>query len=221
MTKRSIGLPDINPHTPQIELKAESTLPTEFGVVRLLVFHAAGSADDHLALVVGDVLDGQDVLVRLHSECITGDLLGSLRCDCGEQFAGSRRLIHEAGRGVLLYLRQEGRGIGLVDKLRAYQLQDSGMDTIEANLAMGHQADARDYGVGAAILDALRVRSVRLLTNNPDKIDQLKRYGITVSERVPLQPTPREENLRYLATKVESMRHDIELPGLDARAKSD
>jgi 3,4-dihydroxy 2-butanone 4-phosphate synthase/GTP cyclohydrolase II len=200
------------PNLPVIEGKAETLLPTEFGPVRLVVYHAAGSTDDHLALIVGDVAMQSDVLVRLHSECITGDLLGSLRCDCGEQFTQSRRLIHENGRGVLLYLRQEGRGIGLVDKLRAYQFQDQGMDTIEANLALGHQADARDYGVGAAILKDLAVRSVRLLTNNPDKLDQLRAYGVTVNERVPLQPTPREENLRYLATKVESMRHEIDLP---------
>ncbi|MFI4853734.1 MAG: GTP cyclohydrolase II [Phycisphaerales bacterium JB065] len=209
------------PHQPAIELKAQSNLPTEFGKVRLMVFHASGSTDDHLALVVGDVSDQTEVLVRLHSECITGDLLGSLRCDCGEQFTASRRLIHEVGRGVILYLRQEGRGIGLVDKLRAYELQDDGMDTVEANLAIGHQADARDYGVGASILNHLGVRSVRLLTNNPDKIDQLERYGVPVVERVPLQPTPREENFRYLATKVESMRHDIKLPGLNTRTKAD
>lgn len=198
--------------TPVIELKAQTLLPTEFGSVRLMVFHAAGDANDHLALVIGEVSGQEQVLVRLHSECITGDLLGSLRCDCGEQFTQSRRLIHETGRGVLLYLRQEGRGIGLVDKLRAYELQDQGMDTVEANLAIGHQADARDYGVGAAILKHVGVVSVRLLTNNPDKLDQLRRYGVAVGERVPLQPTPREENLRYLATKVEAMRHDIQLP---------
>ena len=200
------------PSLPLIEKKAQTLLPTEFGPAQLIVFHAAGSTDEHLALVVGEVEDKHGILVRLHSECITGDLLGSLRCDCGEQFRESRRLIQEAGDGVLLYLRQEGRGIGLVDKLRAYELQDSGMDTVEANLAIGHQADARDYGIGAAILQHLGVRSVRLLTNNPDKIDQLERYGVRVSERIPLQPTPREENLRYLATKVESMRHHIDLP---------
>lgn len=214
-------MPQPESKLPAVERKAETTLPTEFGTVRLVVFHSAGSTDDHLALVVGDVADAEDVLVRLHSECITGDLLGSLRCDCGEQFTESRRLIHEAGRGVLLYLRQEGRGIGLVDKLRAYRLQDSGMDTVQANLAIGHEADARDYGVGAAILRSLGVASVRLLTNNPDKIDQLRHYGIAVSERVPLQPTPREENLRYLATKVEAMRHDIELPDVAARSDRD
>lgn len=210
-----------DPVQPAIELKAQSNLPTEFGAVQLMVFHAAGSSDDHLALVVGEVSGHTEVLVRLHSECITGDLLGSLRCDCGEQFTQARRLIHETGRGVILYLRQEGRGIGLVDKLRAYELQDEGMDTVEANLAIGHQADARDYGVGAAILKHLGIRSVRLLTNNPDKIDQLERYGVSVAERVPLQPTPREENLRYLATKVEAMRHDIRLPGLSTRTKAD
>lgn len=204
-----------------IEHKAETLLPSEFGPVRLVVFHEKGIAEDHLALVVGEVEGKSDVLARLHSECITGDLLGSLRCDCGEQFRESRRRIQEAGVGVLLYLRQEGRGIGLVDKLRAYELQDAGMDTVEANLAIGHQADARDYGVGAAILKELGVRSVRLLTNNPDKIDQLGRYGIEVAERVPLQPTPREENLRYLATKVESMRHDIQLPATPTRQRRD
>lgn len=206
---------------PKVEQKAETLLPSEFGPVRLIVFHAAGSSDDHLALVVGAVDGKADVLARLHSECITGDLLGSLRCDCGEQFRESRRRIQEDGAGVLLYLRQEGRGIGLVDKLRAYELQDAGMDTVEANLAIGHQADARDYGVGAAILNELGVQSVRLLTNNPDKIDQLKGYGVEVSERIPLQPTPREENLRYLATKVESMRHDIELPATPSRDRTD
>jgi len=210
-----------SPPLPTIEEKAHTLLPTEFGPARLVVFHAAGSMDEHLALVVGEVEGKADVLVRLHSECITGDLLGSLRCDCGEQFRESRRIIQEAERGILLYLRQEGRGIGLVDKLRAYELQDAGMDTVEANLAIGHQADARDYGIGAAILKHLGIASVRLLTNNPDKIDQLKRYGTTVTQRIPLQPTPREENLRYLATKVESMRHDINLPGLSIRTKTD
>lgn len=210
-----------SPSLPIIEEKAQTLLPTEYGPARLKVFHAAGSSDEHLALVVGEVEGKADVIVRLHSECITGDLLGSLRCDCGEQFRESRRIIEEAGAGVLLYLRQEGRGIGLIDKLRAYELQDAGMDTVEANLAIGHQADARDYGIGAAILKKLGVASVRLLTNNPDKIDQLQRYGINVTQRIPLQPTPREENLRYLATKVETMRHDIDLPGLDIRTKAD
>ena len=198
-----------------------SRLPTQWGDFDMHGFEDAENNKEHVVLTMGDISGDEPLLVRIHSECLTGDALFSLRCDCGNQLRAAMQAIASQGRGAIFYLRQEGRGIGLVDKLRAYQLQDSGMDTVEANLAIGHQADARDYGIGAAILRSLGVGSVRLLTNNPDKIDQLKRYGMPVAERVALQPTPREENLRYLATKVEAMRHDIELPDASARAESD
>ncbi len=209
--------------TERLITRAATTLmPTrDYGDVTVHAFESDIWTEPAVALVWGDVSDGEPALVRVHSSCVTGDLFTSLRCDCGDQLQAAMAAMAEAGRGALIYLEQEGRGIGLVDKLRAYELQDEGMDTVEANLAIGHQADARDYGVGAAILEHLGVRSVRLLTNNPDKIDQLERYGVAVVERVPLQPTPREENLRYLATKVESMRHDIELPGLNSRSNPD
>ncbi len=154
---------------------------------------------------------GEAVPVRLHSECFTGDVLGSLRCDCGEQLHRAMEYIAREGRGVVVYLRQEGRGIGLLDKLRAYNLQDEGYDTVEANLLLGHQADERNYDIGVAILRDLGVRSVRLLTNNPAKVQALEAAGLRVVERVPLEPTIHEENRFYLETKVRRMRHLLNL----------
>lgn len=198
---------------PSIHELVSARLPNRYGS---FVIHCYGStADDkqHLALVKGDVAGHADVLVRVHSECLTGDVFGSTRCDCGEQLELALRAIGQAERGVLLYLRQEGRGIGLVQKLRAYNLQDEGLDTVEANLRLGHQADERDYHVAARILKDLGVRSVRLMTNNPRKLDDLLRYGIPVSARVPIQAPSHPENVRYLRAKVEKMAHLLSLEG--------
>ena len=165
---------------------------------------------------MGDVA-GEGVLVRIHSECFTGDVLGSRRCDCGEQLHLAMERIAAEGRGVVVYLRQEGRGIGLLDKLKAYNLQDQGYDTVEANLILGHQADEREYDVGVAILRDLGVQSVRLLTNNPEKIEALERLGMPVVERVPVVASVHEENRRYLETKARRMRHLLDLGGLSLR----
>jgi GTP cyclohydrolase II len=186
-------------------------IPTDEAEFYLHLYHNNHDDKEHLALVLGDVQGKPDVLVRLHSECFTGDVLGSRRCDCGEQLSFAMQQIAAEGEGVLVYLRQEGRGIGLLDKLRAYNLQDEGYDTVEANLLLGHQADERDYTVAARILDDLGVHSVRLLTNNPDKIDTLQDLGISVIERLPVQPTVYAENANYLFTKITRMHHMLNL----------
>ena len=189
-------------------------LPTDDGEFDLSLFRAESEPDkDHLALVFGDVSGKQDVLIRVHSECFTGDVLGSKRCDCGEQLAQAMRRIADEGCGVLLYLRQEGRGIGLLQKLRAYNLQDAGYDTVEANLELGHQADERDYGIAAEMLRLLGVSSVRLMTNNPSKLEALEAHGIGV-ERVALEIAAGPENASYLETKVKRMRHLLELDSM-------
>ncbi len=185
---------------------AATRLPTRYGGFRLLVYRAP-AGQEQVALTIGAIDDGEPVLVRLHSECLTGDVFGSSRCDCGEQLADSLSFLQEQGRGVLLYLRQEGRGIGLTDKIRAYVLQDQGHDTVEANLALGLPADRRDYRDAAVMLRDLGVRRVRLLTNNPAKIAGLEHHGITVVERLPVQVAPNPANLRYLQTKQEKMGH--------------
>ena len=192
-----------------ISVKAltSTRIPTVDGTFRLVLYANSVDEKDHLALIYGDIEQEDDVLVRVHSECFTGDVIGSLRCDCGEQLNASMRMVAEHGAGIVLYLRQEGRGIGLLDKLRAYELQDEGYDTVEANLMLGHQADERDYSVGAQILQDLDVTSVRLITNNPEKIESLREYGIDVRERVPLQPHMNRHNTEYLQTKVDRMRH--------------
>ncbi|MFZ2089164.1 MAG: GTP cyclohydrolase II, partial [Desulfobaccales bacterium] len=166
---------------------------------------------EHVALVRGEIAGQDQVLVRVHSECFTGDVLGSRRCDCGEQLTLAMRLIAEAGAGVLLYLRQEGRGIGLRKKLQAYNLQDQGLDTVDANLALGHQADERDYGIAAVILGDLGVRAIRLLTNNPRKIHSLEGLGIEVTERIPLISRVTPDNCDYLRTKAERLHHLLNL----------
>ena len=194
-----------------IKRMACARVPTGRGEYDLCLFTNNHDDKEHLAVVVGDVDDKRDVLTRIHSECFTGDVLGSLRCDCGEQLDRSLELIAQEGCGVLVYLRQEGRGIGLLDKLRAYNLQDSGYDTVEANLALGHQPDERDYRVAALILNDLSVRSVRLLTNNPEKIADLRKWGITVTRRIPLQSTVTSENAGYLFTKAHRMNHMLNL----------
>jgi len=197
-----------------VTLDARATLPTRYGVFQALIFHAQESGAEHFALVMGDVGDGQPVLARLHSECLTGDVFGSYRCDCGEQLDLALRNIAAAGRGVLLYLRgHEGRGIGLSNKIRAYALQEQGRDTVEANLDLGLPADAREYDSAAAILRLLNVASVRLMSNNPEKFDALARRGIPVLERVPLPVPVRDENRRYIHTKQVKFGHYSEGDG--------
>jgi GTP cyclohydrolase II len=185
---------------------AQAGLPTRYGTFEMFVY---GTSDhkEHVALTLGAIDDGGPVLVRAHSECLTGDVFGSSRCDCGEQLDDSLRFLQEQGRGVLLYLRQEGRGIGLTKKISAYSLQEQGLDTVEANLALGLPEDMRDYRVAAEMLLDLGVRRARLLTNNPAKIEGLERYGVEVVERVPLGISPNPSNLGYLRTKWEKMGH--------------
>lgn len=189
-------------------------IPTEFGEFTLCLYLNSLDEKEHMALVAGEVDGRENVLVRVHSECFTGDVLGSMRCDCGPQLEAAMSLIAAEGTGVVLYMRQEGRGIGLRDKLRAYNLQDVGYDTVDANLMLGHQADLRDYRLAALILQDLGVRSVRLLTNNPKKITGLQEAGIQISERVPLQTGLTAENEAYLRTKVRRMRHLLDLGDL-------
>ncbi len=186
-------------------------IPTDEGQFQLCYYSNNHDKKEHLALVLGEVAGQENVLVRVHSECFTGDVLGSLRCDCGPQLHEAMHRIAEAGQGVLIYLRQEGRGIGLLNKLRAYNLQDDGYDTVDANLALGHQADEREYSMAARILTDLGVRSIRLLTNNPTKIESLRALGVTVADRVPMPPQVNSENSVYMTTKVRRMRHLLNL----------
>jgi len=190
-----------------IKRVTEAKMPTKHGNFKVIGYENALNGEHHVALVKGDIADGEPVLVRVHSECLTGDAFGSLRCDCGEQFAAAARNIEREGRGVLLYMRQEGRGIGLINKLKAYQLQDQGMDTVEANLALGFPEDARDYGVGAQILADLGIKKVKLMTNNPRKLAGLSGYGIEIMERVPIQMNHNERNEHYLKTKKQKLGH--------------
>ncbi|MEV0527663.1 bifunctional 3,4-dihydroxy-2-butanone-4-phosphate synthase/GTP cyclohydrolase II [Streptomyces sp. NPDC050439] len=199
---------------PTVRREAEVHLPTAFGEFTAYGYRSTVDGVEHVALVHGEVGEGDDVLVRLHSECLTGDVFHSLRCDCGPQLEASMRRITDEGRGIVVYLRgHEGRGIGLLSKLRAYELQERGSDTLDANLELGLPADARDYGAGARILDDLGVRSVRLMTNNPDKTDAVIRHGLKITGREPMAVTAGEHNLRYLRTKRDRMGHD--LPWLD------
>ncbi|WP_369215075.1 bifunctional 3,4-dihydroxy-2-butanone-4-phosphate synthase/GTP cyclohydrolase II [Streptomyces flavofungini] len=200
---------------PTVRREAEVHLPTAFGDFTAYGYRSTVDGVEHVALVHGDLGDGEDVLVRLHSECLTGDVFHSLRCDCGPQLQASMERITEEGRGIVVYLRgHEGRGIGLLSKLRAYELQERGSDTLDANLELGLPADARDYGAGARILADLGVRGVRLMTNNPDKTDAVLRHGLKVTGREPMPVKAGEHNLRYLRTKRDRMGHD--LPWLDA-----
>lgn len=196
------GLPPL-----AVTRQVTARIPTAEGEFELSLYQSNRDDKEHLALAYGNAAEATDLLVRVHSECFTGDVLGSRRCDCGEQLHNAMGLIARAGRGLVIYLRQEGRGIGLLNKLRAYNLQDKGYDTVEANLALGHQADEREYGVAALILRDLGVRSINLLTNNPVKIESLRQLGVRVNNRVPLQPTVHADNASYLRTKAERMRH--------------
>jgi 3,4-dihydroxy 2-butanone 4-phosphate synthase / GTP cyclohydrolase II len=201
----------------QVTRVAEARIPTAAGTFRAVGYDSKLDGIEHIALVYGEIGDGENVLVRVHSECLTGDVFGSLRCDCGPQLDAALAAVAEEGRGIVLYMRgHEGRGIGLMHKLQAYQLQDAGHDTVDANLALGVPADARDYGQGAQILVDLGVKSMRLLTNNPAKRVGLDGYGLTIAERVPLPVRPNSENLRYLRTKRDRMGHELgELDAFD------
>lgn len=193
-----------------VEEGVEVDMPTAYGHFRLIPFRQKSNGLEHIALIKGDVADGRPVLVRVHSSCATGDIFGSCRCDCGEQLHRAMEMIEQEGRGVILYLNQEGRGIGLMDKIRAYKLQEEGLDTVEANIHLGHKADERDYGVGAQILNKLGVQRMRLITNNPVKRIGLEGYGLTVDENVPIEIEPNKYNRVYLHTKKERMGHRLD-----------
>ena len=193
-----------------VEQVTETKMPTKYGDFKAYGYVSKLDGQHHVALVKGEIGDGKDLLCRVHSECLTGDTFGSLRCDCGQQFAAAMSQIEQEGRGILLYMRQEGRGIGLINKLRAYELQDTGMDTLEANLALGFAGDLREYYIGAQILRDLGVKTMRLLTNNPDKVYQLSDFGLSIEERVPIQMEATTHDLFYLQTKKKKMGHILD-----------
>jgi len=193
-----------------VEKGVEVDMPTVYGHFRLIPFRQKSNGLEHIALIKGDISDGSPVLVRVHSSCATGDIFGSQRCDCGEQLHKAMQMVDKEGRGVILYLNQEGRGIGLMDKIKAYKLQEEGLDTVDANLHLGHKADERDYGVGAQILHLLGVEKMRLMTNNPVKRIGLEGYGLTVVENVPIEIEPNRYNRTYLHTKKERMGHHLD-----------
>ncbi len=202
-------------HEKLVTKVAQANLPTKYGQFSAIAYKSTIDPDQHVALVKGDIAGDEPVMVRVHSECLTGDVFGSLRCDCGEQIEMALRAIAEEGRGVLLYMRQEGRGIGLHNKIAAYALQDKGLDTVEANEKLGFPADLRDYGIGAQILVDLGLKNIKLLTNNPKKVVGLEGYGLHVVETVPLRVNPNPVNLRYLKTKQKKLGHTLNLSAAD------
>ena len=192
-----------------VEQGVEVDMPTAYGHFRLIPFRQKSNGLEHIAIIKGHIADGEPVLVRVHSSCATGDIFASQRCDCGEQLHKAMQMIEAEGRGAIVYLNQEGRGIGLMDKIRAYKLQEEGLDTVEANIHLGHDADERDYGVGAQILNLLGIHKMRLMTNNPVKRIGLEGYGLEIVENVPIEVAPNPYNLRYMHTKKERMGHDL------------
>lgn len=192
-----------------VEQGVEVDMPTAYGHFRLIPFRQKSNGLEHIAIIKGDISDGNPVLVRVHSSCATGDIFASRRCDCGEQLHKAMEMIEKEGRGAIVYLSQEGRGIGLMDKIRAYKLQEEGLDTVEANIHLGHDADERDYGVGAQILNLLGIHKMRLMTNNPVKRIGLEGYGLEVVENVPIEVAPNPYNLRYMHTKKDRMGHNL------------
>lgn len=199
-------------HEQMVHQVAKAKLPTVYGDFTAITYKSDIDTDEHLALVTGDIATEEPVLVRVHSECVTGEVFGSLRCDCGEQITLAMKSIAKEGRGVLLYMRQEGRGIGIHNKIRAYALQDKGLDTVEANISLGFAPDLRDYGIGAQILAGLGLHQIRLLTNNPKKVIGLESYGLKVVETVPIITTPNQYNYRYLETKQNKLGHTLKVP---------
>ena len=193
-----------------VEKGVEVDMPTAYGHFHLIPFREKSNGLEHIAIIKGDISNGEPVLVRVHSSCATGDIFGSMRCDCGEQLHKALEMIEKEGRGVVLYLNQEGRGIGLMDKIKAYKLQEEGLDTVDANLHLGHKADERDYGVGAQILNMLGVKNMRLMTNNPIKRIGLEGYGLKIVENVPIEVQPNKYNQFYMHTKKERMGHNLD-----------
>ena len=200
------------PNTVKVNKEVCARIPTEHGEFSLCLYSNNRDNFQHLALIAGEIADKEDILVRVHSECFTGETLGSQRCDCGGQLDLALKMISEEGAGVLIYLKQEGRGIGLLEKLRAYNLQEEGYDTVDANLVLGHQADHRDYRIAAEILKDLKIKSIRLLTNNPAKLERLTQLGIDVTERISVPPVINPNNRSYLITKAKKMNHILDLP---------
>jgi GTP cyclohydrolase II len=196
-----------------VRIEAIAELPSRFGDFHIVAFWNNRDEKEHVAIVKGEVLGADDVPVRLHSECLTGDVIGSLRCDCRDQLEAALKMIGQMDKGIVLYLRQEGRGIGLINKIRAYSLQDQGLDTVQANLALGFRDDERDYAIAAHMLMSLKVNSIKLITNNPKKIEQLTQHGIKISDRIPHIMEPNEHNRFYLETKAAKSGHMIDFHG--------
>jgi 3,4-dihydroxy 2-butanone 4-phosphate synthase/GTP cyclohydrolase II len=206
-------------HEKLIRRIAEAKLPTKYGIFKAVAYKSDIDPDEHVALVLGDVAGEEPILVRVHSECLTGDVFGSMRCDCGEQLSLAMEKIAKEGKGVILYMRQEGRGIGFHNKVRAYELQDKGQDTVEANISLGFAPDLRDYGIGAQILADLGLQNIRLLTNNPKKVVGLEGYGLKVTETLPIVVHPNPHNVQYLKTKREKMGHILDIPEIEGKSK--